>query len=243
MVGSLLAVVVLLAATIVGAVLVVLGRSEAPPDGWASRGYVVVDPGGKTPDEDVRRDLGAVLVARAKTLGADEARWLDRPRGGRLAVPPADRDVLARIGAVTPSVAMRQVTSAEPYTGACPVAPPQGACDPGQKQAYGLGAVVVRGDQIAGADAQLDPVGGGWVIVVRLDASGRQAFREATRRAVGKQIAILVGEDVLSAPTIQGEIPGDVQLSGSWDRDGARALAASFGLSARGVRARPGDPR
>jgi len=85
------------------------------------------------------------------------------------------------------------------------------ADDEGTK--YELGPVRVTGDMISKATAVFNtPTQGsstvGWSIGFDLTGEGSDQFAKVTKELLGKQLAIVVDQDVLSAPTIQSAITG-----------------------------------
>ena len=70
-----------------------------------------------------------------------------------------------------------------------------------------------------------------WLVDVRLDDEGTAAFADLTGlvAGTGRQVAVVVGGRVVSAPSVQEAITGgEVRLSGSLSRDEAEALAAAL---------------
>jgi preprotein translocase subunit SecD len=59
--------------------------------------------------------------------------------------------------------------------------------------------------------------------------SGKQIMADVTKHNVGKLMAILVNDKVLSSPTIQGEIPnGEVVISGIRSVDELKGIVKSI---------------
>jgi preprotein translocase subunit SecD len=103
--------------------------------------------------------------------------------------------------------------------------------EPAVRGKYILGPVVLDGSDVLRAVAVKEEGGFQpyWVIDFRLTAEGAQRFADATREAVGKQIAIIVDGQVVSAPTVQDPIPnGQGVITCSCDEERARALAAQL---------------
>ena len=70
-----------------------------------------------------------------------------------------------------------------------------------------------------------------WLVDVRLDDEGTAAFADLTGlvAGTGRQVAVVVGGRVVSAPSVQEAITGgEIRLSGSLSRDEAEALAAAL---------------
>ena len=90
---------------------------------------------------------------------------------------------------------------------------------------YRLGPAIgdmTRFEQVGVEEAEY----GGWVVTIVLGAEDAQAFGQWTADNVGKQLAIVVDDVVVSAPTIQAAIPGGtVQITGPFTREEAEELA------------------
>ncbi|MGI5240936.1 SecDF P1 head subdomain-containing protein [Dactylosporangium sp. CA-139066] len=111
------------------------------------------------------------------------------------------------------------------------------ACDEGRIK-YLMDVAEVTGADLASAKAQNDPQAGGWNVLIRFSAGGQPRWTALTREAMDKgqssgvsaQVAVLMDNQVVTAPAIQAVIPGDAQVSGGdlSSRDGASALAATL---------------
>lgn len=99
------------------------------------------------------------------------------------------------------------------------------ACDESVK--YRLDVARASIADLAGARAEQSQAG--WAVTISFTPSGQSRWTDLTRDAIGKQVAIVVDDAVVSAPTIQAVIPGDAQISGSFDKAEASAIAASIG--------------
>lgn len=75
-------------------------------------------------------------------------------------------------------------------------------------------------------DAQPSFEGGSPGVSMGMNATGAQKWRKITADNIGKRIAIVLDDNVYSAPTVQGEIPnGNSSISGSFTVDEAKDLA------------------
>jgi hypothetical protein len=85
------------------------------------------------------------------------------------------------------------------------------------------------------ADARVLREGSGALaIAVTLDDEGRRRLEAVTAAHVGERLAILVGDEVNSAPVIQERIAsGRVPVALGWDRDPTPAAAEAFALVLR----------
>jgi preprotein translocase subunit SecD len=107
------------------------------------------------------------------------------------------------------------------------------ACDGGHVK-YLMDVAKVTGADLASAKAQVDPSRGDWSVVIHFGTDGQPRFTGLTREAMDQgqesQVAVLVDNHVVTAPTIQAVIPGDAQVSGGAlsTKDGASALAATL---------------
>jgi preprotein translocase subunit SecD len=71
------------------------------------------------------------------------------------------------------------------------------------------------------------------VVQIQFDEEGGKIFQELTKRNVGKRIAIFVGGNLVSAPTVQKEIPGgNAIITGSRNFQEARDLAQDLNTGA-----------
>ncbi len=89
--------------------------------------------------------------------------------------------------------------------------------------------VIITGDRITNAQANIDQQGGGPVVNVTLDSAGGRIFRQVTRENVKKRMAILLveknGTTVPIWPTIQEELGSNFRITGIGDSTEARDLA------------------
>jgi preprotein translocase subunit SecD len=94
---------------------------------------------------------------------------------------------------------------------------------------YLLAPATVTAADVAGAHVELRAVPG-WTVTISFTATGQPKWTALTRAAVGhqpsNQVAIVLDNQVLSAPAIQEVLPGDAVISGGLGRDTAARLAA-----------------
>ncbi|GAA0602286.1 hypothetical protein HPO96_19665 [Kribbella sandramycini] len=99
---------------------------------------------------------------------------------------------------------------------------------------YTLGAVEVDGSQVMRTEAGPAQGATGWVVTLTLDAEGTKLFSALTTELVKNrppknQLAIVVKDQVVSAPTVSGAITaGQVQIAGNFTRAQAEKLAADI---------------
>jgi SecD/SecF fusion protein len=87
--------------------------------------------------------------------------------------------------------------------------------------------VAVAGDRLTDARLGFDPLTNEPVVTFRLDGVGARQFGDITRTNVGRPFAIVLDDEVLSAPIIQEPIlGGSGQISGSFTVAGATDLSA-----------------
>jgi len=67
---------------------------------------------------------------------------------------------------------------------------------------------LVSGEELTNAQQQFDPQSGHPVVQLQFNASGGRKFGDLTARNVGKRFAIVLDNKILSAPVINGPIPG-----------------------------------
>jgi len=86
--------------------------------------------------------------------------------------------------------------------------------------------IIVSGENLVDAQASFDQRTSEPVVSFRFDSKGAQRFGLATQQNVGKLFAIILDEQVISAPQIREPILGGTgQISGSFSVEGANDLA------------------
>jgi preprotein translocase subunit SecD len=101
-----------------------------------------------------------------------------------------------------------------------------------------LGPVEITGDAIDSATAVYDAggagaVGTGWTISFDLTGEGSSVFGDVTTRLVGRQLAIVVDQAVISAPTVESAITqGNGVITGSFTEARAKDLATQLNAGA-----------
>ena len=103
---------------------------------------------------------------------------------------------------------------------------------------YQLGPVEITGDAIDKASAVYNAgsstaVGQGWQIQFDLTGDGSGIFSDVTTRLQGRQLAIVVDDQVISAPTVQSPITnGSGVITGSFTEARAKDLATQLNAGA-----------
>jgi SecD/SecF fusion protein len=86
--------------------------------------------------------------------------------------------------------------------------------------------VLVSGDHVLDADATHSAADGEPVVSFQFDSRGAERFEWATRRYVGKPFAVILDDQVISAPIIRETIKGGTgQISGNFTDLEARTIA------------------
>ncbi|MDQ7802785.1 precorrin-3B C(17)-methyltransferase [Amycolatopsis sp. A133] len=99
-------------------------------------------------------------------------------------------------------------------------------CDRGEGTRYLLGPGFLSGADVGWVEARVDPATGSAVVNLTFTAAGARAWAEWTGRNVGKQVAMVVKSQVLTAPQIQAAITdGATQITGKFTLPEARQLA------------------
>jgi preprotein translocase subunit SecD len=106
------------------------------------------------------------------------------------------------------------------------------------KTKYKLGPVLITGEAIRKATAVYNTGGStqvatGWEIQFSLTSSGADVFGQVTTNLVGKQLAIVVDQEVISAPTVESPITGgNGVITGSFTENRAKDLATQLNAGA-----------
>jgi preprotein translocase subunit SecD len=104
-------------------------------------------------------------------------------------------------------------------------------CD-SQGVRYTLDKVALDGTHVQDATAGNSDVS--WMVTLRLDEEGARLFEQLTADLAAKQppnnqLAIVVDDQVISAPTVQSAIPGgQIQITGNFTQAEAEKLAADI---------------
>jgi preprotein translocase subunit SecD len=91
---------------------------------------------------------------------------------------------------------------------------PLATCDQDGIEKFILGASFLEGSEIDNAISQPDPQGVGNVVSVSFKSAGARIWSEYTAAHVQQRAAFVLDTAVVSAPTIQGAINGDTQITG-----------------------------
>ena len=85
---------------------------------------------------------------------------------------------------------------------------------------------VITGDMVQDASASINSDGGGFQINFTFDNRGARAFGEYTRRNISRPFAIVLDDQIISAPTIQSAITGgNGRITGAFSAQEAARIA------------------
>lgn len=91
----------------------------------------------------------------------------------------------------------------------------------------------LNGQRFRAASVTVDPTTNIPVVQIQFDEEGAKIFQELTKRNIDKPIAIFVGGELVSAPTVQTEIVGGTAvITGSRTYEEARTLAQDLNTGA-----------
>jgi len=85
--------------------------------------------------------------------------------------------------------------------------------------------VEVDGADLNGASAGQDTQTGGWTVDFTFNSAGADRFRQVTHDNIGRRLAIVLDNKVISAPVIQSVIAGRGQITGNFTAQQATDLA------------------
>jgi SecD/SecF fusion protein len=86
----------------------------------------------------------------------------------------------------------------------------------------------MEGKYVKSAYAYPDPIKG-WVIIINFDGEGAEIFGKITTDNVGQQLAMMVDNEVISAPNLNEPIlGGNCEISGKFTEQEARSLATAL---------------
>jgi preprotein translocase subunit SecD len=85
----------------------------------------------------------------------------------------------------------------------------------------------LTGDSLANAYIGFDSTNGSPTIQLTFNSKGTEEFREISKRMLGKRLAVVLGNKVYIAPTMQSEIPnGKARITGNFDIEEARRVTS-----------------
>jgi preprotein translocase subunit SecD len=109
----------------------------------------------------------------------------------------------------------------------------QVACDPTGQTKYLLDVAKVLGTDVGNADYQVDSTTGQWKVILTFKGKGQGRWTKLTQDAFGKtpptnQVAIVLDNDVISAPVIQSVIAGNAEITGQFTQAEVKTLASQL---------------
>ncbi|GAA3382855.1 protein translocase subunit SecD [Cryptosporangium minutisporangium] len=104
------------------------------------------------------------------------------------------------------------------------------ACDGNTK--YKLEKAGVVGTDIKSASFTFDQQQGGWIVNLKFTGKGQDKWTDLTKATLQKQVAVVLDNTVISAPTTNEVITGDTQISGQFTKAEAQDLAAKLKFGA-----------
>ena len=110
---------------------------------------------------------------------------------------------------------------------------------------YLLSTAMIEGTDLQSAEAAVPQQGVGWVVTLDFDSDGTDTFTQISRSLynTGKQFAIVLDGQVISAPTMDGIITnGRAEISGDFDEQTATSLATSLKYGALPIAFQPNPP-
>jgi preprotein translocase subunit SecD len=117
--------------------------------------------------------------------------------------PSVQQQALARLNCAVPN----------PLRGNDDPSLPLVTCDQDNKAKYMLGPAFMSGERVTNASAGPSQQGAGFEVNLDFDRQGENTWARYTAQNVGKQAAIVLDSQVVSAPQIQGAVPPGQQTS------------------------------
>lgn len=171
------------------------GQQPASPDIAACENYMKLKADEKAED--------SALITAAKACRQNPK--LAPPEGGQ-ADPALQQAALATLDCAPGAI--------DPLVGNDDPKLPLAACDQDGVEKFILGPSFLEGTEISNATATLDPQGVGYLVTVSFHANGGAIWSRYTAAHVQERAAFVLDTEVVSAPTIQGAINGDTQITG-----------------------------
>ncbi len=84
---------------------------------------------------------------------------------------------------------------------------------------------LLTGDYLSEARVRFDPSNGLPYVAIKFNTKGSRIFARITEQNTGKQLAIVLDNEVYSAPVIQNKIVGEGMITGNFTDDSAKNLA------------------
>jgi preprotein translocase subunit SecD len=84
---------------------------------------------------------------------------------------------------------------------------------------------LLTGDYLSEARVKFDPSNGQPYVSIKFNTKGSRIFARITEQNTGKQLAIVLDNEVYSAPVIQNKIVGEGMITGNFTDESAKSLA------------------
>lgn len=134
--------------------------------------------------------------------------------------PSATPDSDTSVGAVDLAVPVEMRPVLESGTGTTTLPGPEG-----EQLALAEPFLTLR--ELKGARAEIEPATGSWVLRIDMTAEDGKVFGDWTTAHQGERVAMVAGDEVLTAPAIQSPITGgELQIAGDFTRDSVTGLLA-----------------
>ncbi|MBN1172809.1 MAG: protein translocase subunit SecD [Micromonosporaceae bacterium] len=208
--------------------------SAAPSDS-ASSSEAAVAPDIQAQRDEVIKKLGEVYSLATQLPDPDASNPLGDEYVQMLApfgqLTPEEVAVLpAEIQFKVPTISCKQL-NARPIGSLVDPKQKVVACDGNEGQAakYSLDIAKVVGEDVGGASFTNDPSQGGWKVDLSFKGDGQDKWTALTKEAYNngakEKVAIVLDNEVVSAPSIEGVISGDAQITGSFTKKQVETLS------------------
>ena len=180
---------------------------------------------------------GAQLVAQIPQGIQDPKKIAEDPQAMAFLAPfgdltPAEVAVLpAEVQYKTPTITCKQLNARPPGSVREPKAT-VAACDTDGQSKYLLDKAKVLGTDVSKADYTFDPTRSMWIVNLSFNGKGQDKWTNLTAETVHKQVAVVMDNEVVSAPEIQERIAGNAEITGNFSQTEAKNLAAKLKFGA-----------
>jgi preprotein translocase subunit SecD len=180
---------------------------------------------------------GQQLVAQIPQGITDPQKIAEDPQAMAFLAPfgkltPEEVAVLpAEVQYKTPTITCKQLNARPPGSVRDPNAK-VATCDTDGQTKYLLDVAKVLGTDVNKADYTFDPTRSMWIVTLDFTSRGQDKWTNLTAETVGKQVAVVMDNEVVSAPQIQERIAGNAEITGSFTQAEAKNLAAQLKFGA-----------
>ncbi|MGH3738137.1 MAG: protein translocase subunit SecD [Micromonosporaceae bacterium] len=106
------------------------------------------------------------------------------------------------------------------------------ACDEEGGTKYLLDKATVLGTDVDKADYTFDPNRGIWLVTLDFSGEGQKKWTKLTEAALQKKVAVVLDNEVVSAPTVEQRMTSDAEITGSFTRLQVQTLASQLEFGA-----------